>query len=426
MVYIRNNDQNNSHKKLTSNKKRVYQQKWFKIVIPFLIILLIVGGVLAWKADNIMKKISSGGAISSLIRSLPGVNDQLQGEKEGRINILFLGMRGINDPAGGTLADTIIVASVKPKEKKIALLSLPRDLFVNNPAVGYKTKINAVYAYGEKKGAGQGMKYMKQEVGEIVGLPIQYAVAINFDGFKQLIDAVGGIEVTLDKPFEEVLQFDQPHICNSFFNIPTGKTKDKTVKFFSKERNAYRTRIVKSYPLCTAPPDTLECGGDFKLPAGTQTLTGEKALCYARSRETSNDFERAKRQQIIIQAFKDKLLSLGTLSNFSKLNKILNSLGDNVKTDMQFWEIKRAYNLYNKMENYQLYQRVIDSSDDPQVGLVYGKRDPTFGAILLPKGDNYDRIRSLFQNIFTLSPQEKSVPASNSSSGTSAQEVTTK
>ena len=145
----------------------------------------------------------------------------------------------------------------------------------------------------------------------------------------------------------------------------------------------------------------MECGGDFKLPAGTQTLDATKALCYARSRETSNDFERAKRQQEIITAIKDNLLNAGTLTDFTKLNGILNSLGDNVKTDMQAWEMKRLYDVYSQMKDYKLYQRVIDSSDDSEVGLVYGVQDPTFGDILVPKGDNYDRIHQLFQNIFT-------------------------
>lgn len=423
MPYIKRNLEKESFAK----KKKFYKRVWFKVVLIVLIILLIGGGIFAWKAGKLLKKISKGDIISSLVHSLPGANNQIKGEKEGRINILLLGMRGANDPAGGNLADTIMVASLKPKENKIALISIPRDLFVNNSAVGYKTKINAVYAYGEKKGAGQGMNYMKQAVSDVSGLPIQYAVTVDFDGFKQLIDATGGVKITLDKPFEESVQFDQPHICNSFFTIPTGKTKDQTVKFFSKERNAYRTRIVKSYPLCTAPKNTLECGGDFKLSAGTHTLTGEQALCFARARETSNDFERAKRQQQIIQAVKKKLLNMGTLSNFNKLNGILDSLGNNVKTDMQPWEMKRLYDLYNQMKGYQLYQRVVDSSNDPEVGLVYGQRDPTFGDILLLKGDNYDKIHSLFKNIFTLSPQEneKSSSGANITSQSSSTASTT-
>jgi hypothetical protein len=74
---------------------------------------------------------------------------------------------------------------------------------------------------------------------------------------------------------------------------------------------------------------------------------------------------------------------------------------------MQPWELKRLYDLYGQMKGYTMYNRVIDSTDNPETGLVYGVSDPTAGDILLPKGDNYDQIRSLFQNIFTLSPQPK-------------------
>jgi len=87
---------------------------------------------------------------------------------------------------------------------------------------------------------------------------------------------------------------------------------------------------------------------------------------------------------------------------------MLNSLGDNVKTDMQAWEMKRLYDVYSQMKDYTLYQRVIDSSDDSEVGLVYGMQDPTFGDILVPKGDNYDKIHQLFQNIFTACLQSRS------------------
>src|SRR3972149_11979139 len=95
----------------------------------------------------------------------------------------------------------------------------------------------------------------------------------------------------------------------------------------------------------------LECAGDFKLPAGDNLLDGDKALCYARSRETSSDFARAGRQQEIIKLIKEKALSLGTLTDFSKINAILNSLGNNVSTNMEAWEMKLLFDLYQKTGN---------------------------------------------------------------------------
>jgi len=395
MAYLRNSATSGGE-----NKKKIYKKRWFKIAVPILIIFLLIGGFFLWKTGSILGKITKGGLLSSIAHAVPGANNQLKGEQDGRINILLLGMRGANDPAGGTLSDTIQVLSIEPKDNKVALISVPRDLYVDNPALGAKSKLNAVHAYGEQKGAGQGMTYMEQEVGTITGLPIQYAVTANFDAFNQLITALGGVTVTLDKPFEESQQFNQAHVCDgNTFTKPTG-TYETKYHTYSTGR-----KIVAQYPLCTN--DHPECQGDFKLPAGTQTLDAAAALCYARSRETSNDFERAKRQQQVLQAVKDKLLSIGTLTDYNKLNGILNSLGNNVKTDMQPWELKRLYDLYGQMKDYTMYNRVIDSSDNPEYGLVYGVSDPVAGDILLPKGDNYDQIQALFKNIFTLTPQPK-------------------
>lgn len=384
-------------------KKHFYKRRWFKIIAILVIILAIGAGVFAWKTGFTLNKISGGGLLSSLIHSIPGVKDTLKGEDEGRINILLLGMRGENVPGGGLLADTIMVVSVKPEENKAAIISIPRDLYVNNPGWGNKTKINAVYAAGEENGKKQGIADMEKVVGEVAGTPIHYGVSINFDGFKQLVDAIGGVEITLNGLFEEPMQFNEPHVCDPYvFTVPTGKYEIKT----RKNKITGEARISARYPLCTNP--NTECGGNFKLPAGKQTLSGEQALCYVRSRVTSNDFERAKRQQIVIQAIKDKSFNVGTLADFGKVNGILNALGNNVRTDMELWEMQELFGLYQKMSNPQIYQRVLENTEE---GLLYNPPEtPEAGYILLPRGDNYDKIHQMFQDIFNLLPQSDIKP----------------
>ncbi|HEX7586375.1 MAG TPA: LCP family protein, partial [Patescibacteria group bacterium] len=304
--------------------------------------------------------------------------------------------------------DTIMIASIEPKENKIAMISVPRDLYVDNPVWGGKTKINAVYAAGEENGKKEGLVQMEKVVGDITGLTINYGVSINFQGFTQLVDAIGGVDITLDKPFEESIQFNEPKACDSnVFTIPTGQYQNKIVKSHTITLpNGTKKKVgVKAplYPLCTPDPKYLECGGNFKLPAGKQTLSGEIALCYARARYTSSDFERAKRQQQVIQLIKDKLLSAGTLTDFGKLNGIADSLGDNVRSDTQPWEMKRLYDLYTGMQNPQVFQRVLENSEE---GLLYNPPETKeTGYILLPIGDNYDKIRETANNIFTLPPQ---------------------
>lgn len=408
MAYLERADYSGNQKNPENKKVKFYKKKWFKFLAAAAAIFLIAGGIMAWKTGGILNKISGGGLFNSLIHSLPGVKDELKGEADGRINIMLLGMRGENVPGGGTLADTIMVLSIVPKENKVSMISVPRDLYTDNPVWGNKTKINAVYAAGEENGQKRGLPEMEKVLSDVTGLPIEYGASINFEGFKQVINAIGGVEITLAQPFEESMQFNEPHVCDSFFTVPTGKFNTKTVKYFSKATQTYKTRNTANYPLCAAPKETLECGGDFKLPAGKQTLNGEQALCYARSRVTSNDFERAKRQQQIIQLVKEKLLSAGTLTDFGKLNGILDSLGDNVRSDLQPWEMKRFYDLYTGMQNPQIYQRVLENSAE---GLLYNPPETKeTGYILLPIGDNYEKIREMAKNIFTLPKQSDIQP----------------
>ena len=288
------------------------------------------------------------------------------------------------------------------------MISVPRDLYVTIPGTQDKQKINAAHAYGEKKGKGQGLEDMKIVLSEVTGLNIAYAASINFEGFKRLVDGIGGIRVHLDNPFSENLQFRglEQRCDGVVYTIPSGNFEEKRIQ----RKNGSYYANPKRYPLCYAKEidkSQLECGGDFQLPAGDVDLNGEQALCLARSRVTSSDFERAKRQQLIIQAIKDKLLSLGTLTDFSKMNEILNNLGDNVRTDLEAWEMKRFYDLYMQMNNPQIYQRVLENSEE---GLLYHPENGAAGYILLPIGDNYDKIHDMAKNIFNLPPQSDIKP----------------
>lgn len=391
------------NEELPSKKTRFYRKKWFKIVGVIALIFVIGGGVFFWKMGNVLNKISSGNVFSSLLHAMPGVKDELKGEVDGRINVLLLGMRGEGDSHGGLLADTIMVISIKPAENKVAMISVPRDLYVTVPGTQDKQKINAVHLYGEEKGKGQGLELMKQSVGDVLGLDIQYAVSINFEGFVKLIDSVGGLPIYLDSSFVESQQFlgVEARCDKVTFVVPSGNVESKKVT----RKNG--TFYFHEYQMCY-PKNPSECGGKFELSAGDIVLTGEQALCFSRSRVTSSDFERAKRQQIILQKLKDKLLSAGTLTDFGKVNAILNSLGDNVRTDLEVWEMKKFLDVYKSMADIQIYQRVLENSEE---GFLYNPKESNgAGYILLPTGENYDRIRDMAANIFTMPPQSDIKP----------------
>lgn len=419
----------NSTPKALVTKKKIGKKRAVRIGLFVVALLLIAGGVFAWKTGFVLNKISSGNAniFKSLIKSLPGMDQRLTGEQDGRINVLLLGMRGEGVAGGGLLADTIMVLSIHPKQDdqdtaRASLISIPRDLYVKVPGREEHRKINAVFALGEERELHRGgIDDMRSVVGEITGLDIPYAITINFQGFKDLINAFGGLKITLDQPFSEALQFREPQVCDSYtFTKPALNEQGQQIyecKYTKKPRSGILSppttdpyplcknkpadtsrvyRVTAQYPLCNNKSE--ECGGDFRLEAGTHTLDGDKALCYARSRVTSNDFERAKRQQQVIQALKDQAFSAGTLADFDAINGVLDTLGNNVRTNFEAWEMKRFFDLYQKIgQEAKIVQKVLDTSEE---GLLYNPQNaaPEAGYILLPQGDNYDRIRALFQN----------------------------
>ncbi len=398
-------------------------------VIAVSALLVLVGGFFLWRAGSVMDRISmgNGNIFSNVMKSLPGVQSKLEGEDDGRINILLLGMRGEHVEGGGLLADTIMVLSVHPSSgeegdaPKASIVSIPRDLYVTVPGTSDKQKINAVHHYGEQQGQGKGMEAMKQAVSEVTGQPIQYAATINFKGFEDLVDAIGGVTVSLDTPFMESLQFHEPHVCDSvIFTDPMLDERGRQMyecKYSTKPRSSmpYAVADGNTYPFCVNKPEATvgiykimaqypmcyntneECGGVFDLGVGDNHLDGETALCYARARYGSNDFERAKRQQEVIKLIKEKALSLGTLSDFSKVNALFDSLGDNARTDMEGWEMKRFFDLYQSLGDATIAQKVLDTTEE---GLLYHPETETAaGYILLPVGDTYDRIHELFRGI---------------------------
>lgn len=387
----------NSFKKSKSPKS--LKKLWiiFGVVVVLFLIAFFV-------FEHQVKKVIPGGGnlLTSIVKIATPDEDLLEGEKDGRINIALLGMRGEGVVGGGTLADTIMVASLKidkdPNNEaskptyKVSMISVPRDLYVIIPGTNNSAKINAVYAYGEQQEhGGGGIKYMKQILEDVTGQKIHYAAAINFEGFKQVVDALGGVEVTLDEPFEEAIQFHEAKVCDGdkggVFTVKTGTFEYKKDK---------KGKVVAQYPLCYNKNE--ECNGDFKVPAGTSTLDGATALCYVRARYTSSDFDRVRRQQEVIKQLEKKALKAGYLADFDKINGVISAVGNNVSIQMDLWEMKRFFDIYKEAgDNVPIKQKVLENSEE---GLLYSHEGDERGYILMPRGDSYDGIREMFANIF--------------------------
>ncbi len=381
----------------TLEKSKKKKQIIVIVIIAFIILLF---GYLFSKANSTVGKVTTkGGIVSSIAKKIASKDNQLQGEDNGRINVAILGMRGKGIVGGGQLADTIMVASFvnmnadkKDPGYEIALISIPRDLFVTTPD-GRKAKINSVYAEGERKGEGKGLEYMKKILSEVTGQPIHYAVSINFKAFSDVVDALGGVEITREKEFVEPVQFYDKSVCDGdkggVFTVPIADDFD--IKY---KKNG---KISAKYPYCLNK--NAECGGVFKVPAGTTNLNGEQALCYVRSRATSSDFDRARRQQEVIGKLREKATEIGTLGSIGKISTLLDILGDNVQVDLEPWELEEFFDLYtNEINNKEVkVHKVLENS---KKGLLYPPTENVgHGYILLPIGNDYTQIHETFKTI---------------------------
>lgn len=337
----------------------VRQNIWLKRVLVGLTSLVILGvlWVLVGTLITYSKVTESNSTGRAPLLSFLGDirPDQLQGEGDGRINILLIGIGGKNHQ-GGLLADTIMVASLDSKNKELALLSLPRDLYVPIAGNGY-AKINSAHSYGEQfaQKTGGGAAVMKKTVSNLLDLPIHYYMRVDFEAFIKIIDTVGGVTMNVERPIVDL---------------------------------SYPASNMIDYE-------------PFRLKAGIQTLDGKVALKYARSRHSSgaegSDFARARRQQLLIAAVKTKAFRVGVLANPRKINEFMRIVGDHVKTDITIQEAERFFQYFKEVDESKIISKVIDNG--PGGPLVSHSGDAR-GSILLPKSGDFSEVQQIVHEIF--------------------------
>lgn len=277
-------------------------------------------------------------------------------ENKDRVNILIGGVGGENHD-GGMLTDTILILSIDTKTKKAAILSVPRDLYVNlGPNYGYQ-KINNANAFGEMENPGKGMELLKTTLEDALGENIQYYVRLDFSAFKQIIDILGGVTINVERSFVD--------------------------EHYPTDDYLYQTVIFKT---------------------GSQVMDGDTALKYARSRHGNNgegsDFARSARQEKVMLAIKEKVLALG----FSpvKILELLNTLSQNIKTDVEYKDLFNLYKIATNIDTSKIKTKTLSESS----GYVYITKTQTGASIIKPVGNNFDLIKDLFYNILDENYQE--------------------
>jgi LCP family protein required for cell wall assembly len=330
------------------------KKRYFKTIAVGTLLFLVIGGLgtagyLGYKAYTKLHNVFKDDGTTAAALSKEVLPSQLKGEGDGRVNILLLGRGGANHP-GGNLTDTILVASIDPVQNEAALLSIPRDFYVNFR--GTYTKINAVFEYGQqaskaKDDAGKekdGIAAIDEKLTQVIGIPMHYYAIVDFDAFKDVVNAVNGIDITLDDP-----------IWDPNFDWQYGK-------------NA------------------------LKLPAGQVHLSGVQAMLLARSRNahggygTGNDFERNANQRKMLIAIKEKVFTLGTFSNPAKISSLIDAVGNHVRTNISLDELRRMYDIGKNIDAGKVAS--IGFTDEPNNLITTGTRNNQ--SVVLPRAGDFD------------------------------------
>ncbi|MCK5415966.1 LCP family protein [Candidatus Parcubacteria bacterium] len=370
---------NDSELNKSCNESKEKKSNKFKKItkITIYIAIFFITGVAIFSSQIIVSD-SQHGTVSwfknlPIIRQISQLAEsadrKLKGEKNNRINILLLGMGG-KTHEGGNLTDTIMLASIEPSTEKVSLISFPRDMSV--PIENMETqKINAVNAYAEMDEKGSGGLATSQAISDILGTPIDYYFRIDFQGFIDIVDKLGGIEINVE------------NILNDYSYPIMGR----------EEAEDYKSRFEHLY-----------------IKKGLTEMDGTLALKYARSRHGTgiegSDFARSRRQQLVISAVKEKALSSKTFLNPKAITGIIHELNEHVSTNLKIWEMFKLWNIAKNIKKENISSKVLDDSPN---GLLIAKRNEIGAYVLTPKSGDFEEIRYMVNNIFTDAPKEKKI-----------------
>jgi LCP family protein required for cell wall assembly len=328
----------------------------------FFVFFYLKGSISDQSTMSWLNKIPIIGQIKHFVESS---TSPLKGEDRGRINILLLGIGGKGHD-GGELTDTIMATSLDLGAKKAAMVSIPRDLVVPlDNTLGWR-KINNVNAYAERSQPGSGGQAASQAVSTILEAPMDYYVKVDFAGFVKIVDELGGVNVCVDRTFD-----------------------DYTYPATGQEAN----------------PDYYSRFEHLHFDAGCQTMDGSTALKYARSRHAygpeGTDFARAARQQKVISAIKDKALSRETIFSPKKILNIITDLSEHIQTNLTLVEMTKLWGLTKDIQSADITNRVLDNSP---AGLLMDSVGEDGAYTLVPRAGNFSELQYLYANIFQSAP----------------------
>lgn len=376
-----------------------YRRHWKLLVACGAGCFFVVGAMIAYGARQSPTADTLTGEPLSFFSSLKRLGQSERGtdaeKNDDQVNILLLGIGGAGHE-GSQLTDTIMLGRYQPSTGLAGIISIPRDLGVRQEHGNY-IKINAVNAYAEQDKEDSGLEASAAVIEDIFSIPIDAVVRVDFHGFEEVIDAIGGIDVNVDRAFiDSSYPVDgmEDADCSSGQNVPEETTSAEQVV-------QYNCRFEV-----------------LSFNAGPMHMDGSLALKFARSRHGTNgegsDFARAARQQKILLAVKEKILSPSVLLNPKRLNDVISVIQRNVTTNLTIWKMASYARDAANVAWDSLRLKVIDGAS----GLVY---QTTIGGayMLLPIHEDWADFAHLADTIFT--PTNDTTSAlSSAASGTIA------
>jgi polyisoprenyl-teichoic acid--peptidoglycan teichoic acid transferase len=352
-----------------SRKEKRNIPRWRRIVkrsALVLGVLVLLGG--AWFGFRFYKDISKITGNKNPLALLSAFSPVPLKSQNGRVNILIAGNSADDVGHGGAdLTDSIMVLSVDTNNNTALMLSIPRDLWVNIPGLGY-SKINAAITAG-------GMNKLQTVVQNVTGVTIDYQVLVNYGAFKDLVNAVGGISIDIQS------------------TDPRG-IYDPSLDYQSKT-----------------------CCALAKYPNGWVTLNGQQALDLARARGdpspygipygfADGDFDRTEHQRQMAIAIKDKASQASVIANPFKVADLFDAVGNNVATNLKIDEIETLYTYMKKINDNDIASYNVNTLKGGNTTMLANYTSPDGESALIPAAglDDFSDIDAQIQKIMSDNP----------------------
>ena len=265
-------------------------------------------------------------------------------------NIVLLGYGGAGHD-GGTLTDSIIVFNINPEKRQVVIITVPRDTWVKIPIrsdISKNFKITHAYAIGlsdanyplkepQYRGESGAATLTKEVIEDVIGMPVQYYFAVDFEGFKNVIDILGGVDVEVPVTFDDYfypIKGAENDIC--------GKSSSEISELHQQYSD---TELHHQF----------ECRYEhIHYDAGANFMDGETALKFVRSRASAQhggDFARSERQQAVLTVIKDKLMSMNAVNTIAELFDEFTKI---VRTDLDLKIAKEIVSFIGNPEDYKI------------------------------------------------------------------------